>query len=142
METPSQETKFQFPNDFLMGAAASAHQVEGNNINSDWWHWEQAGKLPKSGAACDHYNRYPEDFGWARIEPKEGRWDSKAIEHYKKVLQSMKEQGLTRMVTLWHWTLPQWLADKGGFETKEGIEAFGRYRSEEHTSELPPQFHL
>lgn len=31
------------------------------------------------------------------------------------------------MVTLWHWTLPQWLAEKGGFETKEGVEAFARF---------------
>jgi beta-glucosidase len=39
----------------------------------------------------------------------------------------MKAHNLTRMVTLWHWTLPKWLADKGGFETKEGVEAFGRF---------------
>jgi len=64
---------------------------------------------------------------WARIEPEEGRWDSTAVEHYKKVLKSMKDHGLTRMVTLWHWTLPKWFADKGGFERKEGAEAFARF---------------
>jgi beta-glucosidase len=136
------EIKSKFPTGFLLGAASSAHQVEGNNIHSDWWYWEQLGKLPKSGEACDHYNRYEEDFmiaqdlglnamrisiEWARIEPEEGRWNGQAIEHYKKVLKSMKEKGLTRMVTLWHWTLPQWLAHKGGFESKEGVEAFGRF---------------
>ena len=136
------ETKIQFPAGFLLGAASAAHQVEGNNRNSDWWQQEQAGKLPKSGEACDHYNRYDEDFGlaqqmglnamrisieWARIEPVEGRWDGTAIEHYKKVLKSMKEHGLTRMVTLWHWTMPAWFAEKGGFEKKEGVEAFARY---------------
>ncbi|OGE83632.1 MAG: hypothetical protein A3B10_00565 [Candidatus Doudnabacteria bacterium RIFCSPLOWO2_01_FULL_44_21] len=141
---PSQhpETNLQFPKGFLIGAAASAHQVEGNNANSDWWHFEQMGKLPKSGLACDHYNRFDDDFGiaqqiglnamrisieWARIEPEEGKWSAAAIEHYKKVLRSMKDHGLTRMVTLWHWTLPKWLADKGGFETNEGVEAFARY---------------
>lgn len=139
---PNSETKLQFPSGFLLGAAAAAHQVEGNNTNSDWWYWEQQGRLPKSGLACDHYNRYEEDFQiaqkiglnamrisieWARIEPEEGKWNAAAIEHYKKVLHSMKEYGLTRMVTLWHWTLPKWLADKGGFETPEGVEAFGRY---------------
>ncbi|OGE79919.1 MAG: hypothetical protein A2660_00495 [Candidatus Doudnabacteria bacterium RIFCSPHIGHO2_01_FULL_45_18] len=136
------ENKLSFPKGFLLGAAASAHQVEGQNINSDWWYWEQQGKLPKSGQAADHYNRFEEDFGiaqtiglnamrisieWARIEPSEGQWDSEAIEHYKKVLKSMKAHGLTRMVTLWHWTLPKWFADKGGFESKAGIEAFARY---------------
>ena len=136
------ETKLQFPGGFLLGAASSAHQTEGNNMNSDWWRSEQQGLLPKSGDAADHYNRFDEDFQlaqglglnamrisieWARIEPVEGQWDSTAIEHYKKVLKSMKDHGLTRMVTLWHWTLPAWLADKGGFETSEGVEAFARF---------------
>ena len=142
MEESTPETKIQFPKGFLMGAASAAHQVEGDNINSDWWYWEQQGRLPKSGLACDHYHKFDEDFvlaekiglnamrisiEWARLEPEEGRWDSSAIEHYKKVLQSMKAHNLTRMVTLWHWTLPKWLSDKGGFETKTGVEAFTRY---------------
>jgi len=137
-----EETKTRFPKGFLIGASSAAHQCEGDNFNSDWWHEEQLGKLPKTGKAADHYNRFGEDFKlaqeiglnavrisieWARIEPVEGRWDSTAIEHYKKVLQSMKENGLTRVVTLWHWTLPQWFAEKGGFESKAGAEAFARY---------------
>ena len=142
MKSSILETKIQFPKGFLLGAASSAHQVEGNNVNSDWWKAEQAGKLPKSGQAADHYNRFEEDFKiahnlglnamrisieWARIEPQEGKWDAGSIEHYRKVLQNMKAQGLTRMVTLWHWTLPNWLAEKGGFETKQGVEAFARF---------------
>ena len=53
-----------FPKGFLIGAATAAHQVEGNNIHSDYWAQEQ---LPHtsftepSGIACDHYNRYEED---------------------------------------------------------------------------------
>ncbi|MBX4188457.1 MAG: family 1 glycosylhydrolase, partial [Candidatus Doudnabacteria bacterium] len=50
-----------------------------------------------------------------------------AVEHYRKVLQKMKELGLVRMVTLHHFTLPQWMAEKGGFQTKTGIGAFARY---------------
>ncbi len=142
METGNSETKLHFPQGFLIGAASAAHQVEGNNTHSDWWYWEQQGRLPKSGEACDHYNRYEEDFKiahdlglnamrisleWARIEPTEGHWNSQAIEHYKKVLKNMQDQGLKRIVTLWHYTLPKWAADKGGFENHEVVEAFARY---------------
>lgn len=142
MPETSTETKINLPTDFLLGTAASAHQVEGNNMNSDWWMYEQQGRLPKSGNAADHYNRYEEDFAlakqiglnamrisieWSRIEPVEGRWDVTSIEHYRKVLKKMKEEGLVRMVTLHHSTLPAWLAEKGGFETPEGIGAFGRF---------------
>ncbi|HEX5430215.1 MAG TPA: glycoside hydrolase family 1 protein [Patescibacteria group bacterium] len=130
------------PPGFLLGAATSAHQVEGDNINSDWWAAEQKGLVPKSGLACDHYHKYEEDFEiahglglnafrisieWARIEPAEGQFETREVEHYRKVLQAMKKQGLKRMVTLWHFSLPAWVAEKGGFENPQIIEAFARY---------------
>jgi beta-glucosidase len=142
MDEKQIETKLALPAGFLLGAASSAHQVEGENYHSDWWHFEQLGKLPKSGKAADHYNRFDEDFAmakdmglnamrisieWSRIEPVEGQWDRIAIEHYRKVLLKLRELGLTRVVTLHHFTLPQWLAEKGGFETFHGTEAFARF---------------
>lgn len=138
----NQEIKLSLPNGFLLGAASSAHQVEGNNKNSDWWMYEEMGKLPKSGKACDHYNRFEEDFAlakqiglnamrisieWSRIEPAEGKWSVSELEHYKKVLRKLKDLGMTRMVTLHHFTLPRWLADRGGMATREGAAAFGRF---------------
>ena len=141
MESTS-DTKIVLPKGFLLGAATSAHQVEGDNINSDWWAAEQAGKLPKSGIATDHYHKYDKDFQiaqdiglnafrisieWARIEPAEGRFEQKEVDHYKKVLESMKAHDLTRMVTLHHYTLPEWAAEKGGFESPEIVEAFARF---------------
>jgi len=134
--------KPKFPAKFLLGAASAAHQVEGNNFHSDWWRYEQEGKLPKSGDAADHYNRYAEDFElakslglnamrisieWSRIEPIENQWDENAIEHYRKVLRKLKELGMVRMVTLYHFTLPQWLAEEGGFETKKAGQALARF---------------
>ncbi len=136
------ETKHNLPANFLLGAASSSHQVEGNNIHNDWWFWEQKGKLPASRVATDHFNRYKEDFvlakqiglnamrisiEWSRIEPVEGKFDSAAVEHYRKVLQNMEALGLTRMVTLFHFTLPLWFANKGGFEKKKNISLFVRY---------------
>ena len=146
LETQTQPTpdfqNISIPEGFLLGAATSAHQIEGDNFNSDWWFEEEKGNLPKSGKACDHYNRYEEDFAiardiglnafrisieWSRIEPLENQWNRVAIEHYKKVLLCMKKMGLKRMVTLHHFTLPQWLAEKGGFITNDGIQAFARF---------------
>ena len=94
----------KFEKGFFVGAATAAHQVEGNNIHSDYWAQEQ---LPHtsftepSGIACDHYNKYEEDIKllvdaglnayrfsieWARIEPEEGKFDPAEIEHYRKVM--------------------------------------------------------
>ena len=55
----------RFDKDFLLGAATAAHQVEGNNTNSDNWAQEQmkhSSFAEPSGIACDHYNRYEEDI--------------------------------------------------------------------------------
>lgn len=133
----------KFPKGFLWGAATSAHQVEGNNINNDWWEWEQ--KRPphlRSGSACDQYNRYERDFDlaknlnhnahrlsveWSRIEPREGEFNPGEIEHYKKVLKALKDRGFTVMLTLWHCTLPKWVADKGGWENGTTPKYFERF---------------
>ncbi len=132
----------KFPEGFLWGAATSAHQVEGNNINSDWWEWESQPGRFKSGQACDQYNRYESDFEmakelnhnahrlsieWSRIEPKEGEFNLAEIEHYKKVLKALKERNLTVMLTLWHFTLPQWVTDKGGWENGATPKYFERF---------------
>lgn len=136
------QTSINLPHNFLLGAASSSHQVEGQNIHNDWWAQEQLGRLPKSGLAADHYNKFAEDFAlansiglnamrisleWSRIEPVEGKFDVAALAHYKRVLQNMKTQGLTRMVTLHHFTLPEWLAQRGGFASRVSVHYFSRY---------------
>jgi len=130
-----------FPDGFLWGAATSAHQVEGNNINSDWWNWEQTNQPPekRSGQACDQYHLYKQDFDlakslnhnahrlsieWSRIEPREGEFDEAEIEHYIEVLKYLKSLQFTVMLTLWHFTLPKWVADKGGWENRATVKYF------------------
>ena len=107
---------------FLVGAATAAHQVEGNNINSDFYVMENlkhSDYIEPSGDACDHYNRYKEDLillkeaglnayrfsiEWARIEPKEGQFDDSEIEHYHNMLLTCKELGIKPIVTLHHFS--------------------------------------
>ena len=134
-----------FPKDFLIGAATAAHQVEGNNVNSDYWlqeHLPHTSFTEPSGAACDHYNRYEEDIKllagaglnayrfsieWARIEPEEGQFDEREIEHYRDVIRCCKENGVEPIVTLLHFTSPAWLIRKGGWEAESTVEYFRRY---------------
>ena len=134
-----------FPKDFLVGASTAAHQVEGNNTHSDYWAQEQmphSSFTEPSGIACDHYNRYEEDIRlmaqaglnayrfsveWARIEPEEGQFDEKEIEHYRKVIRCCRENGVEPMVTLMHFTSPVWLIKKGGWEAESTIGYFRRY---------------
>lgn len=95
-----------------------------------------------SGRACDHYKRFREDFDlakklghnahrfsleWSRIEPEEGKFNEKEIEHYREVIRALRERGIEPFVTLWHWTLPTWVRDQGGWENQKTIADFERY---------------
>jgi len=138
-----QMTSFQFPDGFLWGAATSAHQVEGNNIHNDWWSWEQAGRVKEpSGIACDHYRRFAEDFDlavslghnahrlsieWSRIEPAKGQFNDEALAHYQEVVRALRQRNLEPIVTLHHYTSPQWLSDAGGWTNTNVVDWFGRY---------------
>ena len=135
----------KFPQGFMVGASTAAHQVEGNNIHSDYWvqeNVEHSQFVEPSGDAVDHYNRYEEDIRmmaeagltayrfsieWARIEPKKGEFDDKEIEHYRKVIACCKENGIEPIVTMHHFTSPAWLISMGGWENEEVVDLFANY---------------
>ncbi len=132
----------KFPKGFYWGAATSSYQVEGGIENCDWAEAARRGRVPPAGKLADHYNRYEEDFDiakdlghnahrfsieWARIEPEEGKFDEKEIEHYRNVLRALHSRGLTPFITLWHFTLPLWFSKRGGFERKDSPDIFARY---------------
>jgi len=100
--------------------------------------------------ACDGYNRYEEDFDiakslnhnahrfsieWSRVEPEEGKFNKKEIEHYKKVVQALRKRGIEPFVTLWHYTHPLWFTRAGGWAGKGSVDKFLRY-SERIVTEL------
>ena len=126
----------KFPKDFLWGAAVSSYQVEGGIENCDW------SKDFPAGKACDYYNNYEKYFDlakelnqnihrfsleWSRIEPEEGKFNRKEIEHYRKTLLALKERKIKSMVTIWHFTTPLWLAKKGGWQNRKSAEYFENY---------------
>lgn len=143
MKHPHKQYPKKFPKDFLWGTSTSAHQVEGDNVHNDWWHYEQTGKVKyKSGKACDSYNRYEEDFDlaqminnnahrmsieWSRLEPRKGEWDYSEVEHYRNVLLALKKRNIKVILTLHHFTLPFWFSQIGGFEKISNVRYFSRY---------------
>lgn len=141
-----EQNTLQFPQGFKWCTATSAHQIEGGNSQSDWWNFEKIpGKIKNgdhSGMATDHWNRLASDVQllknigvttyrfsveWARIEPKPGVWDLAALEHYQEEIKLLREAGIEPLVTLHHFTLPQWVSDQGGWTWAGMPQAFEKY---------------
>jgi beta-glucosidase len=145
-----------FPDRFLWGCATAAHQVEGNNTNSDLWtmeHLPQSMFKEPSGDACDHYHLYPQDIAmladlgfntyrfsieWARIEPEEGFFSNAELDHYRRMLAECHEHNLTPMVTYYHFSLPRWFAMKGGWQSANAADLYARYceKATKHLGDL------
>ena len=134
-----------FPDGFLWGAATAAHQIEGNNVNSNWWAMEHAKDttiVEPSGDAMDSYHRYREDMvlladaglnsyrfsiEWARIEPERGFFSRAEIDHYRRMVDAAHEFGLNPTVTLMHFTVPAWMQNDGFWRADDAADLFARY---------------
>lgn len=136
----------RLPDDFLIGCASAAHQVEGG-LDNDWSrmereHPERIRDGSASGIACDHWTRYPGDLRqlgemhhsahrfsieWSRVEPREGVFDRDALLHYTDVVRTCRSHGMEPVVTLQHFTLPLWLADRGGVLSPDAPRRFARF---------------
>ena len=146
----------EFTEGFLWGVAGSAHQIEGGNTNSDWWEFEhdpESGCAESSGDACDSLARWPEDLDlvsgmglgayrfsleWSRIEPAEGEFSLAALDHYRRMCAGCHERDIVPVVTFHHFTIPSWLARRGGFEALDAPERFGCFveRAGAHLGDL------
>ncbi|WP_026540413.1 glycoside hydrolase family 1 protein [Paenarthrobacter nicotinovorans] len=138
-----------FPANFLWGAATAGHQIEGNNVNSDWWARELTMPgMELSGDACDSYHRYREDIDlladagltsyrfsleWSRIEPAPGAFSKAELAHYRRMIEHCFSRNVTPVVTLQHFTTPQWFANDGGWLAPDASEKFQRYVKEATT---------
>jgi beta-glucosidase len=123
----------RFPASFLFGTATSATQIEGNCTTSDWYAFaRQPGRIRGGGGpetACDSWHRWREDVAlqvslgtnayrfsieWARIEPTADAIDHAALDEYRRMLDALRAARIEPMITLHHFTLPAWLAERGG----------------------------
>ena len=130
---------------FFWGVATAAHQIEGNNVNSDYWVMEHVSETyfkDKSGDACDSWNRWPEDLAliksaglnayrfsveWARIEPEPGEFSQATLQYYRRMCIACREAGIEPIVTLHHFTSPRWIAAMGGWEAPAVVDRFASY---------------
>ncbi|GAB4271906.1 MAG: GH1 family beta-glucosidase [Candidatus Promineifilaceae bacterium] len=140
-------TTLHFPDGFLWGVATSAYQIEGeagSRAPSIWHTFSHTPGKTKNGetgdVACDHYNRWPEDVAlmkelgiqayrfsvsWPRILPEGKGWvNQKGLDFYGRLVDALLEAGITPMVTLYHWELPQPLQDAGGWPHRATMDAF------------------
>ena len=134
-----------FPEGFLWGVATSAHQFEGPGSSNQWQQWEQQGHIRQGyrcGDACDWWRNAESDLDlchdlglnairvsidWGRIEPLEGEWNHLAVARYRALLESIRFRGMKPMVTLHHFTHPQWFEERGGFLARGSAERFATF---------------
>ena len=126
-----------FSRDFLWGAASAAYQIEGA-YNEDGkgpsiWDAMSDGHIAHGDngtIACDHYHRFREDVAlmqkiglkayrfsvsWPRVMPEEGKFNPKGLNFYQELVDELLNAGITPLVTLYHWDLPLWAHEKGGW---------------------------
>lgn len=138
-----------FPEGFLWGAASAAYQVEGA-YNEDGkgpgiWDALSAGHVKhgeNGNVACDHYHRYKEDVAimkslglkcyrfsvsWPRVMPQEGVLNEAGLRFYSDLVDELLKAGIEPMVTLFHWNLPMWMQEKGGWHNEAVVEAAAAY---------------
>jgi beta-glucosidase len=142
----------KFPKDFVWGVATSSYQIEGA-VNEDgrtpsiWDTFSKTEGKTYQGhtgdVACDHYHRYKEDveimkeigvkayrfsIAWPRIFPEEGKYNSKGIDFYKRLVDELLKKDIMPVVTIYHWDLPQWAYEKGGgWLNRDSVKWFAEY---------------
>ncbi|MDO5022827.1 MAG: family 1 glycosylhydrolase [Eubacteriales bacterium] len=136
----------KFKSDFALGTATAAAQIEGGNVDSNWYNFCNVKGNILDGTHCkranQHWLKYEEDIAlleelnigyyrmsidWARVEPKEGHFDESALLRYRKEIEIMKNKGIKTYLTFHHFSHPQWFEDKGAFTKAENIKFFMRY---------------
>ena len=142
----------QFPEDFIFGVATSATQIEGAYLEDGkkLSIWDAFSHIPGNtvngdtpAVACDSYHRYPEDIAlmkelgvnsyrysiaWTRVLPDGvGKVNQKGLDYYKRLTDSLLENGIMPNVTLYHWDFPYELERMGGWLNRDSIEWFSDY---------------
>lgn len=146
---PQAPARSDFAHDFLWGCATSSYQIEGagaedGRAESIWDRFAATPGKVRDGSngsvACDHYHRWPGDFdigrdiglnayrfsiAWPRIfSALGGKPNQKGLDFYSRLVDGMLERGMQPWATLYHWDLPQYLQDRGGWNERGTVDAY------------------
>ena len=138
-----------FQKDFLWGAASSAYQIEGayadDGKGMGIWDALSDGHVAhgdNGNVACDHYHRFREDVAimkalglkayrfsvsWPRVVPEQGKINKAGLRFYSELVDALVEAGIEPMVTLFHWNLPMWVHETGGWANEAVSDWFADY---------------
>ncbi|APC39754.1 GH1 family beta-glucosidase [Clostridium estertheticum] len=141
----------KFEDDFILGTATAAYQIEGGvneggRMPSIWDTFSKKEENVFMGhtgdIACDHYHRVKEDvkildnigvdsyrfsISWSRIFPCKDEFNPEGVKFYKNLINELKDKKIAPAITLYHWDLPQWAQDLGGWENRDCIYWFEDY---------------
>jgi beta-glucosidase len=151
-QTPTLSVGRLLPPGFVWGAAGSAYQVEGAVTEDGRGEsiWDRFATVPGAIAngdtgvvACDSYHRFGDDvrlmrdlgigayrfsISWPRVLPDgRGRVNAAGLDFYDRIVDELLASGIEPFVTLYHWDLPQALEDRGGWPSRDTVEAFAEY---------------
>ena len=140
-----------FKSDFLWGTASAAAQFEGAYLDGGLTPsiWDNPAVLKDNIAhgetpheACDHYHRFKEDIelmrslglksyrfsvSWSRVMPHKGQVNPQGISFYRELVETLRSAGIEPIVTLYHWDLPLWVHEEGGWENEQVVKWFCEY---------------
>ena len=141
----------KFPKNFIFGTATSSYQIEGQKFGgcglSNWDTFaKKKGKTFKGhdgSIACAHILNFKKDldlvkecglsayrfsFSWPRLYPnQDGKINSLGLEFYDKLLDTLLEKNLLPFATFYHWDLPKYLDDKGGWTKLDTVKRFSEF---------------
>ena len=141
----------KFPKNFIFGTATSSYQIEGQKFGgcglSNWDTFaKKKGKTFKGhdgSIACAHILNFEKDldlvkecglsayrfsFSWPRLYPnQDGKINSLGLEFYDKLLDTLLEKNLLPFATFYHWDLPKYLDDKGGWTKLDTVKRFSEF---------------
>lgn len=135
----------------IYGVATAAYQIEGagNEGGRTPCIWDEFAKgdgnvsgYQDGSVACDHYHKYKEDIklmkelgvdsyrlsiAWPRIFPEKGKYNEEGMQFYINLLEELTANGIKPSITLYHWDLPMWAHNEGGWLNREVVDWYLEY---------------